>query len=195
VPAFPSSGCSRSPLAPPKLACKLLFSCDLTARKPKPNTLATRELASSKDEVAASSTVHPLSSNGTASAPGAQKLDRALHILVVDDQPDIYKLLSDHLSKDWHTIETAANGREALQKLRIRTFDVIITDKSMPEMDGEELALEMKRLKPSQRIILLTGELSVAEGKPATGIDLVLRKPASLQILRQALLDVMFKQD
>src|SRR5258706_14675770 len=102
----------------------------------------------------------------------AQKLDRALHILVVDDQSSIFDLLSEQLAKDWHTVETALDAREALQKLRIRTFDVLITDKAMPGMDGEELALAVKQVKPSLAVILMSGYVnsSAPDAKLPTGV-------------------------
>ncbi|MDB6033863.1 MAG: protein of unknown function, putative Histidine kinase [Verrucomicrobiales bacterium] len=128
-----------------------------------------------------------------ASVPSQRKLERPLHILVVDDQPLLCQLLRESLSKDLHTVETAANGREALEKYRTGCYDLVLTDKAMPEMDSDQLAVAIRKLKPTQPIILLTGYGERAqEASPGTSaVDLVLGKPLSLGTLRQALVDVV----
>src|SRR5262245_48246610 len=60
-------------------------------------------------------------------AGAAQKLNRPLHILVADDQPVLCQMLQEYLSHELHSVETAVNGREALQKFRIHEFDLVIT--------------------------------------------------------------------
>ena len=119
-------------------------------------------------------------------------MERPLHILVADDQPVLCQLLQEHLSDDWHTVETAVNGREALEKFRAGHFDLVITDKAMPEMDGDQLAMAIKEIDPKQPIILLTGfGESADDDHPSSSIDLVLSKPVSMLALRQALSQVL----
>ena len=121
-------------------------------------------------------------------------------ILAVDDQEVFLNILRHYLTGDCHRVETAADGREALEKFRARVgtaeaFDLVITDKAMPHMSGEALAAEVKALAPQTRVVLLTGlSMSVqAGGGEAAGadIDLTLLKPVTLAALRGAVNRVM----
>jgi len=60
-------------------------------------------------------------------------------ILVVDDDPDIRQILLDRLSSYGYAVETAINGREALDALRRGGFDGMLLDIRMPEIDGLEV--------------------------------------------------------
>ena len=82
---------------------------------------------------------------------------RPLRILVVDDQPVQCELVSHALQRDWHTVEVAHNGKQALALFDRREFDLVITDKVMPEMNGDQLAVAVKSREPETRVILLTG--------------------------------------
>ena len=114
----------------------------------------------------------------------------ALRVLVVDDQPDICHVLRHYLEKDSHTVETASNGREALEKFRHTDFDVVITDRAMPKMNGEQLASAIKGLHPGEPVILLTAYSEEPE-KMSPDVDVQLDKPASLHKIRQAIRRVM----
>jgi CheY-like chemotaxis protein len=86
-------------------------------------------------------------------------------ILVVDDESGITSALEYLLQRDGYQVETAANGRMALEKLRERTYDLLLSDLRMPELDGmglyEELARHYPHLLP--RLIFLTGDTLNAE--------------------------------
>ena len=92
-----------------------------------------------------------------------------------------------------HDIQLAADGAAALALLADAPFDLIITDYLMPEMKGDQLVAEIKRLRPSQRIIMVTAFADdfLAYGKPTGGVDWVLNKPFSLADLRSAIAQVM----
>jgi CheY-like chemotaxis protein/anti-sigma regulatory factor (Ser/Thr protein kinase) len=86
-------------------------------------------------------------------------------ILVVDDESGITSALEYLLQCDGYQVETAANGRIALEKLRGHTYDLLLSDLRMPELDGmglyEELAQHYPHLLP--RLIFLTGDTLNAE--------------------------------
>src|SRR4030095_6180829 len=86
-------------------------------------------------------------------------------ILVVDDEAGITSALEYLLQCDGYQVETAANGRMALEKLRERTYDLLLSDLRMPELDGmglyEELTQHYPHLLP--RFIFLTGDTLNAE--------------------------------
>ncbi len=121
-------------------------------------------------------------------------VDRPLRILVVDDQPVLCHLLCEYLSQDFHLVETATSGAEALEKFDGQQFDIVITDKAMPGMSGDQLAEAIKERNPVQPVIQLTGftDADSDEGKnPA--VDLMLAKPLSHSALRHALVQVITK--
>jgi CheY-like chemotaxis protein/anti-sigma regulatory factor (Ser/Thr protein kinase) len=82
-------------------------------------------------------------------------------ILVVDDESEIADLLTDILTVDGHQVDTAANGLIALEKLARRSYDVILSDVKMPEMDGAGLFRELERRHPSlaRRFIFVSGDV------------------------------------
>ena len=119
-----------------------------------------------------------------ASVPGA-----TLRILVVEDEPLVREVISVYLDEDKHQVTTAENGREGLEKFKAGTFDLVMTDRAMPEMNGDQLAAEIKKLRPDQHIILLTGfgDLMAGAGEQPPGVDLVVSKPFTLATLRNAI--------
>ena len=81
-------------------------------------------------------------------------------ILVVDDEEVILSLLRLIYGKAGNRIETAKNGRKALEKLETDSFDLILADLRMPEMDGEQFFAHLKEKSPelTSRIIFMTGD-------------------------------------
>jgi CheY-like chemotaxis protein len=81
-------------------------------------------------------------------------------ILVIDDEPGITSALAYLLRRSGYTVDTAANGRLALAKLQEQTYDVILCDLRMPELDGPGFyqALQQRYPKFVRRIIFLTGD-------------------------------------
>jgi CheY-like chemotaxis protein len=90
---------------------------------------------------------------------------RGRTILVVDDEALVTELLADLLSADGQLVETASNGYVALEKLRTRAYDLILSDIRMPELDGPSLYREVERRHPElrQRFIFITGDLLTPE--------------------------------
>jgi signal transduction histidine kinase len=130
---------------------------------------------------------------GAGKPPGAPKLpeqaSRPLRILVVEDEPLVREVLGVYLTEDHHDVTTAVNGRDGLEKFQAADFDLVVTDRAMPEMNGDQLAAEIKKLKPKQPLILLTGfgDLMTGAGEQPEGVDLVVSKPFTLNTLRGAI--------
>lgn len=120
----------------------------------------------------------------------AGKMERPLHILVVEDEPLVREVIEVYLREDRHVIETACNGREGLEKYRAGTFDLVLTDRAMPEVNGDVLAAEIKKINPHQPVVLLTGfgDLMSGAGEKPQGVDIVVSKPFTLNSLREAML-------
>jgi signal transduction histidine kinase/ActR/RegA family two-component response regulator len=116
----------------------------------------------------------------------------SLHVLLVDDEPQVRGLLVEYLAIDGHTVETAVNGNEGLERFRLGTFDLVVTDMAMPEMNGSQLSEAIERINPGTPIIMLTGfgDLMNAEGATHRGTALVVGKPITLSGFRQAVSQV-----
>jgi CheY-like chemotaxis protein len=108
-----------------------------------------------------------------------------MRILVADDEPFILSLMEMVLIDAGHTVKTVKNGKEALQCLECETFDVVITDRSMPELDGLGLAKQIKARNPSQTIVLVTGSGEEEAWPPY--FDAVLSKPVPADVLQDVL--------
>ncbi len=102
-----------------------------------------------------------------------------LDVLVVDDDTLVRELLAGLLARQEHKVVTAADGKDGLAKFGEQKFDVVILDRAMPDMNGDELALRLKSAAPWIPIIMLTGFgglMNATEDAP-DGVDLVLGKP------------------
>lgn len=112
-----------------------------------------------------------------------------MNILIVDDEEDVCRTLSLILTRHGYTCQTAANGAEALKKCSEQTFDVVLTDRGMPGMNGLELAEQIKAQMPQTRIILITGWPGplTADEQMRSGIEGILTKPISKTDLLNAL--------
>ena len=106
-------------------------------------------------------------------------------ILLADDQQQVRELTKMLLGMDDHIVTEAANGREALTLFTQERFDLVITDYTMPLMKGDELARNIKRLAPSEPVLMITGSASEPEGIRGS-VDAFLEKPFSFQDLRLA---------
>lgn len=80
-------------------------------------------------------------------------------ILVVDDEIPILDMMQQHLRRMGYRVITRADSREAMKTFRADAdkFDLVITDHTMPEMQGAELAEELGRIRPDVPVILITG--------------------------------------
>ena len=120
--------------------------------------------------------------------PGDSKKRR---ILIAEDDSMVREVMYVYLSEDGYEVTTASNGREGVDTFEKENgaFDLFITDRAMPEMGGDQVALEAKRINPSVPVILLTGfgELMNSEGEKPPGVDLVVGKPFTIASLREAL--------
>ena len=121
---------------------------------------------------------------------------RPLRVLAVDDQPVFLEVLQRYLTADWHKVETATDGDEALVKFRAGEFDLVITDKGMPGISGEMLAEAVKAHSPSTQVILLTGFGGLDKPSETLGssVDLVVNKPVNSTVLRASIAQVMAKR-
>lgn len=79
-------------------------------------------------------------------------------ILVVDDEPAIREVIQEYLSMEGYHVTTACDGVEAVEKIRQKEFDVVVTDLSMPNMDGFGLMRQAQQIQPLTSVIVLSGQ-------------------------------------
>ncbi len=120
---------------------------------------------------------------------GKEYAGAPLRILVVDDEPLLREVIVACLSGDGHVVTTASDGVEGLELFKSEKFDLVITDRAMPRMNGDQLAQKIKELVPTIYIILLTGfgALMEASNEKPAAIDLVVSKPFTIEGLRSAI--------
>jgi len=103
------------------------------------------------------------------------------HILLVDDEPSITQLIQLMLERLGYTVTTRVSSIEALEVFKKNTgkFDIIISDMSMPNMTGDQLAHEIRQIRPEIPIIICTGfsERINKENAEALGANGLLMKP------------------
>jgi CheY-like chemotaxis protein len=115
-----------------------------------------------------------------------------LNILVVDDEEMLRDLIGSVLAVGGHTVVTAANGRDALDKFLSGKFDLVFTDRAMPEMNGDEMARTIKNLSPQTPVIMVTAYGFAMNGqslKPE-GVDRVVHKPFRANELLEAVAEL-----
>jgi diguanylate cyclase (GGDEF)-like protein len=115
-------------------------------------------------------------------------MNRAITVLIVDDETSIREILHETLSLERYQCSKAASGDAAIAMLNTRSFDIMITDIVMPGLGGLELTELAKKLNPSMPVIIMTGfideftyDKAIESGasdfikKPFTAAELLMR--------------------
>ncbi|ADC52058.1 response regulator receiver protein (plasmid) [Alkalihalophilus pseudofirmus OF4] len=91
-------------------------------------------------------------------------------ILIVDDEWNMRNLIRIHLSKQGYNIVEAVNGKEALKEMKCHSFQLIILDVMMPEMDGWEVCEEIRKENLALPILMLTARTETTD--KVKGLDI-----------------------
>jgi len=121
---------------------------------------------------------------------------RGAHVLVVDDDPGVRGTVAEILELDGCKVDQAGNGIEALEKLGRETFDLVLSDVVMPDMDGYDLYQEARRRYPGTPVALMTAfyhdHEHVIKRSRMEGLEGVLfKKPVDPDRLRETLADLL----
>ncbi len=116
-------------------------------------------------------------------------------ILVVDDEPAVADTIRMVLAFHGHNVEIADAAESALAVFEPGKYDLVITDLSLPKMDGFGLARAIKERAPAQPIILVTAYAESIQGdkERLAKVDFLMGKPFSLQQLQDALTKIFGK--
>ena len=109
-------------------------------------------------------------------------------ILIVDDNQSYLEILNNFLSDNEYDVVCSHNGKDAKEKFEEFTPDIVLTDIVMPEVDGIELLLSLRKINPEISVIAMSGGnrgyadsyLNMAE---KLGADVILNKPFELSVL------------
>ncbi len=118
-------------------------------------------------------------------------------ILFIDDEESIAKMIGKMLEKLGYQIEKQLNPVEALELFKIKpdSFDLVITDMTMPQMDGVNLAEKIKEIKSDIPVIICTGHSAIIDEEKAKqiGIDGFVMKPVSKLEFAKTIRDILDK--
>ena len=109
-----------------------------------------------------------------------QKIDiKDLRILVVDDEEDVCDILDRFLSRRGHKVKTVDNGTDAINIIKVEDFDLVLSDLSMPDVNGYEVVRAINKLEIRPKIGIITGWRGGLERFDEEGskVDFILKKP------------------
>ena len=109
-------------------------------------------------------------------------------IMIVEDDTDLREMLKISLLQRKYSVFEASNGKEAIAKFKPSLVDLVVTDIIMPDEDGLKVIMKLREIKPSIRIIAISGGGKAGPGNylnlaRALGADEVFSKPFSMHDL------------
>jgi CheY-like chemotaxis protein len=111
----------------------------------------------------------------------------AMKVLVVDGNQNITQVLSSLLGLFGYMADEAREGREALRKLQLSRFDIVITDSEITSINGPEICKFIKSHYQNIYVIGISGYLSALKDLADAGADFCLAKPFCLTELKKAI--------
>ena len=123
-------------------------------------------------------------------------MDESGKILVIDDEENIRKTISLTLQHAGYTIDTAENGKQAVEKSQKNFYNLALIDIRLPDMEGTQLLTALRETTPRMRKIILTGFPALQNAVTAInkGVDAYLVKPVNTDELLKVIKDQLDKQ-
>ena len=125
------------------------------------------------------------------------EVEQSIAILAVDDELGVLALVRRCLDDERVTLFEATSGKDALKQIpKGPSLDLLITDLRMPEMEGDELARQVRALDPNLRVLYLTSHADRLFGvKPQLWAEeAYLDKPFTREGLREAVAQLLFRR-
>jgi CheY-like chemotaxis protein len=109
-------------------------------------------------------------------------------VLIVEDDKELREMLKMSLKRKGFTVQEAENGKDAISHFKPLITDLVVTDLIMPEEDGIKVVIRLRELKPTIKIIAISGGGKVGPGSylnlaKALGADAIYSKPFSIKDL------------
>jgi len=123
-------------------------------------------------------------------------MDESGKILVIDDEENIRKTISLTLQHAGYTVDTAENGKQAVEKSQKNFYNLALIDIRLPDMEGTQLLTALRETTPRMRKIILTGFPALQNAVTAInkGVDAYLVKPVNTDELLKVIKDQLDKQ-
>jgi DNA-binding NtrC family response regulator len=117
-------------------------------------------------------------------------------ILVVDDDESIRKVLATILEEEGYVVDTAENGKEAIEKSHVKFYNLALIDIRLPDMEGTELLTALKETTPKIVKIIITGYPSLQNAVEAVnkGADGYVLKPFNMDSVLNTIKEHLKKQ-
>ena len=157
-----SRDCHRSPLALQFLAAAVARAGEELVLH-DPLLFAKENWVSNLEQTQEATSVDDIDVGGETKPPCIYPRLPGGLVLCIDDNQDALECERAFLETFGYTVLTASSGAKGLELASIRSVDVVILDYFMPRMNGQEVAMELRRLRPHSPIILLTEERGVPE--------------------------------
>ena len=126
-------------------------------------------------------------------------MEQKVQVLILDDEPIVGKRLGPALNKMGCEVESFEDPKKALERIEEKTFDIVVTDIRMEDIDGIEILEKVKARSDHTRVIMITGYATVEVAREALGkgaFDFIAKpfKPNDLrEVVRRAAEDLGFK--
>ena len=118
-------------------------------------------------------------------------------ILVIDDEPDVVRLILKVLSGRGHVVQVARDGATALQRVKLEAPDVILLDSDLPKIDGAEVCRRLKTDTSTQKIpvVMMTSEyIDIYDVGADGGPDAFVVRPFVREVLANVVERALFKR-
>ena len=123
-------------------------------------------------------------------------MDEHARILIIDDDESIRKILSAILEDEGYTVETAENGREAIDKTNAKVYNLALIDVRLPDIEGVVLLRKLKETVPRMRKIIITGFPTIQNAIEAVNnkADAYMLKPFEIGKILETIKEQLKKQ-
>jgi two-component system response regulator RegA len=121
----------------------------------------------------------------------------SIKVLLVDDEKNFTEILSERMEARGFKVEIADSGPVAINKVKETSYDAIILDMAMPEMDGMDVLKILIKENPDLQIIFLTGHATLEKGIEAVKLGAVdfMEKPVNIDKLIEKVNEAKTKRD
>jgi len=110
---------------------------------------------------------------------------RVYTVLITDDDPDVLSVLAAILRAPGYTVVTATDGYDAIRILADRHIDLLLTDLRMPGLDGQQLVIQAKVMRPYLRVVYMTGFKEAAATVSGRLVQKPIRAADLIKTIRQ----------
>lgn len=139
----------------------------------------------------------PVSLPVVSELPTLGKLTRPLKIVVIDDNPIASEIIRHFLARDGHDVRCLIPNATLIDQLEETAFDLVISDRIMPDLPGEEVVRWVKSHHPDCPVILITGYpvMPITENRSPSEADVLLEKPITAQQLNNTIATLIQRLD